>query len=137
MASDATKRPLQRASDDGPCRRRIVGLRMPRLSRAGLAGAVLHLAILGCTVALILSGREPNWPGYWIAFLALDFPVSLGVMPVTWLVPASSSGPLRDISNFWWPLVYHGVLGTAWWYIVGRTIGTRIARALARGHRER
>src|SRR5262245_38412359 len=98
---------------------RVVGWLMPRLSRAGLAGALLHLLILGVTVAAILSGREPNWPGYWIAFLALDFPVSLGVMPVTWLVPASGGGPLRDVSNFWWPLAYHGVVGTAWWYIVG------------------
>ena len=101
---------------------------MPRLSLAGLAAAALHLLILAYTVWLILAGNSPNWPGYWMIFLALDFPVSLGVMPVTWLVPASGAGPLRDLTNFWWPLGYHAVIGTAWWYIVGWAIERRLRR---------
>ncbi len=101
-----------------------------RPSRAGAAFAAVHIALLAYTVWLILTGGEPNWPGYWIIFLAFDFPVSLGVMPVTWLVPPSSAGPLRDATNFWWPLLYHGIIGTAWWYIVGAFIGTKIQSAL-------
>jgi hypothetical protein len=101
---------------------------MLHVSRGGLAAAVLHLAILGYTVSLILSHRDASWPAYWMIFLALDFPVSLGVMPVTWLVPPSPLGPLEDLTNFWWPLGYHGVIGTAWWYIVGWAIQRRIWR---------
>jgi hypothetical protein len=109
---------------------------LPR-SRAGLAGALLHLAILGYTVMQILSGRDPDWPKYWLIFLAFDFPVSLGVMPVTWLVPAASAGPLADVANFWWPLAYHGIVGTAWWYIVGWAIARKIERALSARRRNR
>lgn len=92
--------------------------------------ATSHVALLAYTVHLILTSGEPNWPGYWIIFLAFDFPVSLGVMPVTWLVPPSGAGPLSDATNFWWPLLYHGIIGTAWWYIVGTYVGDRIRRTL-------
>jgi hypothetical protein len=108
-----------------------------RLSRAGLAAALLHLALLGLTVALILDTREGDWRSWWMLFLALDFPVSLGVLPVTWLVPASGRGPLHDLSNFWWPLAYHGVVGTWWWYVVGWAAARRIAAALGRRNDER
>jgi hypothetical protein len=104
---------------------------LPR-SRAGLAGALLHLFVVGAVVTLILAGHDPGWPKHWLIMLALDFPVSLGVMPVTWLVPAAKAGPLSDISNFWWPLVYHGAVGTLWWYIVGWAIGRKVTALLAR-----
>jgi len=104
---------------------------LPR-SLAGLAGALAHLLILGVVVSLILGGGEPSWPKYWVIFLALDFPLSLGVIPVTWLVPVAQGGPLADVANFWWPLAYHGVVGTLWWYIVGWAIGRRIKHAHAR-----
>src|SRR4249920_1109113 len=95
---------------------------MFRFSRYGLAAVVLHLVILGYTVWLILGASNPKWPSYWMIFLALDFPVSLGVMPVTWLVPGAAGGALDDLTNFWWPLAYHVVIGSAWWYIVGWAI---------------
>ena len=103
---------------------------LPR-SRAGLVGAVAHLLVLGVLVTLILRGGDPGWPKYWVIMLALDFPVSLGVMPVTWLVPPAATGALSDVANFWWPLAWHGVVGTLWWYIVGWAVARRIARALA------
>jgi hypothetical protein len=109
---------------------------LPR-SHAGLAGALLHLALLGYAVAQILSTGGPDWPKHWFIFLAFDFPVSLGVIPVTWLVPPASAGPLSDFANFWWPLAYHGVVGTAWWYIAGWAIARRIERAQAARTRER
>jgi hypothetical protein len=99
---------------------------MLRLSYFGLAGGLLHLLILGYTIHLVLSRSAPDWPMYWMLFLALDFPVSLGVLPVAWLVPPSGGGPLSDFSNFWWPLAYHGIVGTAWWYIVGLAIERRV-----------
>jgi hypothetical protein len=101
---------------------------MLRYSSFGLAAAALHLVILGYTVAMILGASGPDWTRHWVIFLALDFPVSLGVFPVTWLVPPASGGALRDLTNFWWPLLYHGLVGTGWWYIVGWAIERKVRR---------
>lgn len=101
-----------------------------RLSYAGVAAALLHLVLLAGGVIAILSSTQTDWTQYWTIFLALDFPVSVGVVPVTWFVPPSGKPPLSDFSHFWWPLAYHGVVGTAWWYIVGWTIARKIARRM-------
>jgi hypothetical protein len=105
---------------------------MPRLntrgSIAGAAAAALHLTLLALTVSQSLHAQSTQWQEYWIKFLALDFPVSIGVVPLAWLFPPAADGPLHDLANFWWPLVYHGTIGTMWWYIVGAYIGRRIAR---------
>jgi hypothetical protein len=93
-----------------------------------MVAAALHLALLGYTVYLILHAGGTQWPTRWMIFLALDFPVSLGVLPVVWLAPPSPSGPLRDLTNFWWPLLFHGVAGTVWWYIVGWAIERKVWR---------
>jgi hypothetical protein len=102
-----------------------------RVSIPGTLAALLHLLLLAGAATAILSSSSPQWPQYWFIFLALDFPVSLGVAPVSWLVPASARGPLSDFSNFWWPLAYHGVVGTGWWYIVGWAIARKLTRRAA------
>ena len=99
-----------------------------RISIAGTVAAGVHVLLLGLTVVQTLSADDAHWPVYWIKFLALDFPLSLGVVPVAWISPASPAGPLHDVANFWWPLVYHGTIGTVWWYVVGAYIGARVAR---------
>ena len=102
-----------------------------RFSIGGVIGALLHLALVSYTVAAILidySSGDISSTFYWRIFLALDFPVSLAVVPLTWISPPAASGPLSDFANFWWPLAVHGLLGTLWWYIVGRMIGERVAR---------
>jgi hypothetical protein len=99
---------------------------MLRYSSFGIAGALIHVLILASVVTLILAGNKPDWPTHWTAFLALDFPVSLGVIPVTWIAPPDDGGPLRDVTNFWWPLLYHGTVGTLWWYIVGWAIERKV-----------
>lgn len=104
-----------------------------RVSYAGVAAALLHVVLLAGAVFVIFSSTQTDWTRYWTIFLALDFPVSVGVVPVTFFVPPSGKAPLSDFSHFWWPLAYHGVVGTAWWYIVGWTIARKIAR---RGHTE-
>jgi hypothetical protein len=101
---------------------------MLKFSIAGLIMAVIHIVILAYTLALIFAAGAADWTVYWRMFLALDFPVSLAVVPLTWIVPPSLAGPLSDFANFWWPLVVHGLLGTLWWYIVGMFIGDRLAR---------
>ncbi len=107
-----------------------------RLSIAGTVAASAHLLLLAYTVEQTLSATDAHWPVYWIKFLAMDFPLSLGVAPLAWIFAPAPGGPLRDLTNFWWPLAYHGTIGTAWWYIVGayiaRSIASRRARARTR-----
>jgi hypothetical protein len=103
-----------------------------RLAIAGIAAAIAHVILLGLTVFQTLSAHDAQWQSYWIKFLALDFPLSLGVAPVTWISPPSPAGPLHDVANFWWPLAYHGTIGTAWWYVVGAYIAARLARRYGR-----
>jgi len=57
------------------------------------------------------------------------------VVPLVWLFPAAPGGPLHDVPNFWWPLAYHGTVGTWWWYIVGAYIGRRLI-LWRRAHRQ-
>lgn len=101
---------------------------MLKFSIVGVVAAIVHLAILGYTVALITSAHATDWRTYWVIFLALDFPVSLASLPLVWISQPSPSGPLSDFINFWWPLCVHGVLGTLWWYIVGMSIRERLTR---------
>jgi hypothetical protein len=105
---------------------------MLKFSIAGLIMAAIHIAILAYTLAQIMAAGAADWTVYWRIFLALDFPVSLTVVPLTWIFPPSPAGPLSDFANFWWPLSVHGLLGTAWWYIVGMSIGDRLSRFRAR-----
>jgi hypothetical protein len=109
---------------------------MLKLSYSGFAMAVVHLAILGYSVAHIVAASTTDWPLYWTIFLALDFPVSLAVVPLAWISPASPAGPLSDFANFWWPLGIHGLFGTLWWYIVGSSIGDRLSRLRARAGKD-
>ena len=81
---------------------------------------------------LIMAAGASDWTVYWRMFLALDFPVSLAVVPLTWIFPPSPAGPFSDFANFWWPLTVHGLLGTLWWYVVGMSIGERLARLRTR-----
>ena len=106
---------------------------MLKLSIAGLIMAAIHVAIVAYTLAQILAAGAADWTVYWRMFLALDFPVSIAVVPLTWISPPSPAGPLSDFVNFWWPAVVHGLLGTLWWYIVGMAIGDRLTRLRARG----
>jgi hypothetical protein len=114
---------------------------MLKFSIGGLIMAATHIAILAYTLAQIMAAGASDWTVYWRIFLALDFPVSLAVVPLTWIFPPSPAGPFSDFANFWWPLTVHGLLGTLWWYIVGMSIGERVARLRAgarkRGDRQR
>jgi hypothetical protein len=107
-----------------------------KFSYGGVVMAMLHVAILAATVVQILAIPDASWTSYWLIFLALDFPLSLGVVPLAWMFPAASDGPLGDFPNFWWPLAYHGLLGTLWWYIVGSAIAASLSRWLGK-RRER
>jgi hypothetical protein len=105
-----------------------------RISVVGTAAAASHLLLLAYTIVQTLSTHDNQWTIYWIKFLALDFPLSLGVVPLAWMFPAAAGGPLHDLANFWWPLAYHGTIGTAWWYVVGAYIEARLKNRRARAH---
>ena len=109
---------------------------LSRVSIAGAAAAGAHVMLLAWTVAQSLQAQSAQWQAYWIKFLALDFPLSLGVLPLAWLFPATPGGPLHDLANFWWLLAYHGTIGTLWWYVVGAYIGRRIAAWRTRTRRK-
>ena len=47
--------------------------------------------------------------------------------------PADARGPLHDFANFWWPLGYHCLVGTWWWYVLGHFLWRRMRSAAERG----
>lgn len=96
------------------------------MTKLGAALAVLHAALVGYFVYLILAAGEPDWPMYWLLFMVLDFPVSLllilfvtlaGMLP-----PGFLSGikhlfaPYSDLDNFLLPVFVFGILGTVWYF---------------------
>ena len=87
--------------------------------RIGLFFALIHLLLVGYVITLILSGNEASWPMYWSIFVALDFPLSLGIYVIGFFVPAGGALPLNDLANFWVPAIYFSCIGTVWWYFVG------------------
>jgi hypothetical protein len=105
-----------------------------------LAGA--HLGLVLLVVAGILAGDEPDWPMAWIAFLVIDFPVSLiwlvlsslhAVVPSQVHLVSASHSAINDVWNFLVPLGFAGILGTAWWFFIGlRLQRWRAARAAGR-----
>lgn len=99
-----------------------------RFSVGGVAMALVHATLLALALMLTLAHQHARWAAYWTPFLALDFPLSLGVLPLAWMFPTSSAGPLSDFPNFWWPLAFHGLVGTWWWYIIGASMQARFVR---------
>ena len=61
---------------------------MLKFSIGGLIMAAIHIAIVAYTLAQIIAAGAVDWTVYWRIFLALDFPVSLTVVPLTWIFPA-------------------------------------------------
>lgn len=53
----------------------------------------------------------------WIIVFLLDFPVSLLLIPIQYLVGFIEIGiPKVELVNYWAPLLHFGLLGTLWWY---------------------
>jgi hypothetical protein len=44
------------------------------------------------------------------------------------MFPTSTAGALSDFPNFWWPLAFHGLVGTWWWYVIGASMQARFVR---------
>ncbi len=92
--------------------------------------AVCHLVLVAWIVYLIFKGNEPDWPMYWLLFIAVDFPASLLWLGAAFVLPhfppchfsAQPGSPLNDPNNFLLPLFFTAVVGTAWWFFLPRVI---------------
>lgn len=106
-------------------------------SRLGLTLAVTHALAVILVASLIVKTSEPDWPMAWTLFLFLDFPVSLFLFAINWLLrslPAHVSGmpqPFGDVWNFLAPIAFFGIVGSAWWYWLGRLLAGDRARETA------
>ena len=92
------------------------------MHRTGVILASIHLALVGYIVFIILSGQESSWALLWWLFWVLDFPVCIGIYVFNLFSFPTGTSPLTDITNFWIPALYFGIVGTWWWYYVGANI---------------
>lgn len=99
----------------------------------GLLLASCHFLLWVYVVVLILAGHESAWPMYWNLFVALDFPVSMGIYLFALVPLHSGDTPIGDLNNFWVPALYFGIVGTSWWYMLG-VLGPRYIKWLRRGN---
>ena len=86
-----------------------------------LAGA-LHLIGLLAFYAYIHSPMAERTQAafYWMIWLLLDFPASLPMLSTTvWEVLRNLTGGSENGAY----LLYHGIVGTAWWMLLGWGIG--------------
>lgn len=100
-------------------------MQMNTLYAIGAALAILHGAMIFRIVRLIVSGKEPDWPMYWMLPTLLDLPVSLLFLIAMRLLcrvpktsPSKPTSLLADTANFSSPLVFLGIGGTVWWFFV-------------------
>ena len=92
---------------------------------------LLHSLILVFIVTSILNNNEMDWPIYWLMLLPIDLPafaVSYITAPVletafeTLASQFSSSSPLSDPLNFWYPAFTFGLLGTVQWILLPKIV---------------
>jgi hypothetical protein len=93
--------------------------------KIGFLFAIYHLSLIVNTVVLILSGKEPDWPMYWMGFLHMDLPVLPIYLPISSVlyklrVPAIPflPTPIGDVRNFIFPLLVFGIFGTLWFFFI-------------------
>lgn len=96
---------------------------MRKSLRWGVLFGGLHLALAVALAIYVDSSSDGQSPLLWAFFAVIDFPVSL-------LYPGRN-GVAMWVEGWWpdvyWPYVIHGVLGTAWWFLLPfwvRPVGT-------------
>lgn len=106
--------------------------------KIGISLGTLHFSLVIFIIFHILSGKEPDWPIYWLLLIPFDLPLLLLQELTNWVVEpifnilASSfidTSPLSDSNNFWIPLFYYGLLGTFMWYFIP-TIITKVIKMI-------
>ncbi len=104
--------------------------------RIGFALALLHFLLWSSVVYSILSGLERDWPMYWTIFLAIDFPVSLIYLVISYPIfllqfPSHLPflpGNMGDLTNFILPVVFFGLVGTWWWFVLPQLLSKFFSR---------
>ncbi|QYJ78264.1 hypothetical protein [Shewanella acanthi] len=96
------------------------------IKKIAITFGVLHLSFVIFMAYVIATSSDPVAVNAWLLFIPLDFPISLGMFPVSyifdgnWLLSSIDENGnyniFRDINNFWVPAIYTGIVGTAWWY---------------------
>lgn len=110
----------------------------------GVALAVGHALLVYKIIAMILSGREPDWPMLWLLLLYVDLPYSIiatflqvliGLLPLPQEVAlVDFPSPANDVPNFIVPFVLFGVGGTIWWLFLPELVRKLCADLISRFH---
>ncbi len=99
--------------------------------KIGIILGILHLSLVIFIISNILSGKEPDWPMYWLLLIPFDLPVLLLQYMTHWMIEPifsllsskfTDTSPLSSSGNFWIPLFYFGLLGTVMWYFIPTVI---------------
>ncbi len=96
--------------------------------RISIAFGITHLLSVLALAYIIATSTDPVAVNGWLFFIPIDFPSSLGLFPVSYVIDllniissVDKSGSYqiyRDIVNFWLPLFYFGVVGSIQWYYI-------------------
>ena len=99
---------------------------MIRLLSIGLF--LVHLGLVAYIGYWIAGSSDPVAVNAWLLFIPLDFPVSLLMIAISHLIyiadvfsAVDENGIYslyRDIPNYWFPMAFFGIVGSAWWYSV-------------------
>jgi len=92
--------------------------------------AAIHICIVVAFAAwiYIANNFDGESPMYWLLLMFIDFPVSLLLGPLSFVVSSFPDiswlpGLAGDWDNFLYPLVFFAIIGTIWWYCVGWVCG--------------
>ena len=99
--------------------------------RLPLLTAALHAALFTATVAYVYLSSAGQAALVWVLWAIADLPVSLLYFAAPWysrLVRGVVAGHTLLEHVLYLPHVIHGLLGTAWWYIMPRFVTAALAR---------
>lgn len=103
------------------------------IRKLALYAAVLHAALVvavAAATALLALTNTAQWQLTWTYLEALDWPVSLLLRAVPWPQSPLDSlpHPFRSPRAFLVPLFVFGVVGTAWYAVLGGLLGAASMR---------
>ena len=106
--------------------------------RLGYVLASVHIVLFCPAIWLILiDDGSAQWDLLWIYFSIIDWPLADVVYYLQGIIPptesASHSGTIWDISGFWIPALFYGILGPLCYYMipqVGNFVWNLVARVL-------
>ena len=104
--------------------------------------ATIHICVVFAFSVWIYAAYrfgEGESPMYWIFMYFVDFPVTLLLKPLCFLVEDFPNvswlpGLAGNWPNFLYPLVFFSIIGTVWWYSVGWVCGRGWEMIFRRSH---